>query len=144
MQVSNKRKGYGKMTIPFSFIVVIFFRNRFSSLRFFKIQPFREYACFTICDARCEAQCHYVLANGCFVLWQTRVATARVVADATLPEVEMSKHLLATCEVVRMFATVEHIVVELLVVVVRERESKLSLNLHVERSAICVFKREFA
>ena len=70
--------------------------------------------------SRLEAQHHNVLTSRCEELWQTRVATARAVAYTTLPEVEVSEHLRLAYKVVRMLATIEHVVVELGVVDMRE------------------------
>ena len=92
----------------------------FNSHRFDVLHDVSAEACFRVESLRSEAHCHHVLASRSLELRQTRVATARVVADATLPEVEVSEHLLAACQVVRVLATVEHVVVELTVVDVRE------------------------
>ena len=117
----------------------------FNSHRFDVLHDVSAEACFRVESLRSEAHCHHVLASRSLELRQTRVATARVVADATLPEVEVSEHLLAACQVVRVLATVEHVVVELLVVVVREREGELTIHLHVQLQALAVVsERQFA
>ena len=59
-----------------------------------------------------------------------------MVADAALPDVEVSEHLRAACEVVRMLAAIEDVIVELLVVYVRERECEHSLYGDIKRCAV--------
>ena len=53
------------------------------------------------------------------VLRQTRVATTRSIAYTTLPEVEVSKYLRLANKIVRVLATIEHVVVELCIVDMR-------------------------
>lgn len=71
---------------------------------------------------RCEPVCHGEFAHRTPVLVEHGVATATVVAYAALPIVEVGEHLRFAHEVVRMLATVEDIIVELLVVDVRQGE----------------------
>ena len=55
------------------------------------------------------------------VLWQTRVASATMVSDASLPEVEVGENLRGAHQVVGVLAAIEHVVVELGVVQMRQR-----------------------
>ena len=75
------------------------------------------------------------------VLGQARVATATTVSDASLPEVEVGEDLRGTHQIVGVLAAIEHVVVELCVVEMRQREGHHALGGNLQLGAV-VAERE--